>query len=264
MQASRLGLRVGVLTAGVPGELERLLEPYAGELEVEVIPAPATTTLATSGSGHSRLQRVLRWAGPLPEGIALDADILHLAPVARELPELVGGAHGFIGLTPQGLVRRWRKPSCTLELGSPSVGAGGADRSAAAALALARRCDALVLGAPERGACSELIEATCASGGLVAVTDGPRPALLLGPGGSRVVVEVPQPPVVRDDLGAGDVYAAALFIALAAGEPPERAAAVANAAAALRIAGHGAGAIAHAQALEQRLGAPLPSLGRSR
>jgi sugar/nucleoside kinase (ribokinase family) len=49
---------------------------------------------------------------------------------------------------------------------------------------------------------------------------------------------------VRDDLGAGDVFAAAFFVALAEGADPLVATSFANAAAAARIAGVGPSAIA--------------------
>jgi len=51
LQASRLGLRTVIVTQGVAGEIEELLAPYADELELRVLPARATTTLETAGSG---------------------------------------------------------------------------------------------------------------------------------------------------------------------------------------------------------------------
>jgi sugar/nucleoside kinase (ribokinase family) len=59
--------------------------------------------------------------------------------------------------------------------------------------------------------------------------------------------------VPRDDLGAGDVFAAAFFVALHEGLSPERAAAFGNAAAAVRIEGVGADAIGDRSAIEARL-----------
>ena len=46
-----------------------------------------------------------------------------------------------------------------------------------------------------------------------------------------------------DDIGAGDVFAAAFFVALAEGRPPLQAAVAGNVAAAVRIAGIGPDAI---------------------
>ena len=107
LQAARLGLRTLILTQGSAPEIEELLEPYSDELELRVIPAPATTTLLTSWPGGRRTQQVLAWAGPIAETIAVDTQILHFAPVAREIPAAWRGHADFVGLTPQGLARTW-------------------------------------------------------------------------------------------------------------------------------------------------------------
>ena len=107
LQAARLGLRTLILTQGSPPELEALLEPYRDELELRIVPAPATTTFATSWPGGQRRQRVLAWAGPIAGPIEVDTRILHFAPVARETPAAWRGHAGFVGLTPQGLARTW-------------------------------------------------------------------------------------------------------------------------------------------------------------
>jgi ribokinase len=54
---------------------------------------------------------------------------------------------------------------------------------------------------------------------------------------------LPRPVEPREDLGAGDVFAAAFFVALSEGRSPLEAATFGNAAAAVRIAGTGPGAI---------------------
>jgi 1D-myo-inositol 3-kinase len=238
LQASRLGRRARIVTRGVPRQIEGLLEPYAAELELVVLPAAETTTLATRGRDLDRRQRLLAWAGEISADIELETEILHLAPVARELPARWHGRHGFVGLTPQGLLRRWASPPADVSLHQADAGA----------LALARRSDALVVGAEERPFCHELIDAALARGAVVAVTDGPRPNVVLEPGGGESRVEVAALASEGDDLGLGDVYAAAFFIALAGGEPPLSAAAMGNAAAALRMQGTGPASI----------GAPAP------
>ena len=58
---------------------------------------------------------------------------------------------------------------------------------------------------------------------------------------------------LRDDLGAGDVFAAAFFVALSEARSPLEAARFANAAAAVRMSGTGAGAIGDRSAIERRL-----------
>src|ERR1019366_412425 len=81
LQAAPLGRRTLILTQGVPGEIEQMLEPYRDELELRVLPARRTTTFEPSGWGPTGAQHVLAWAGPIERDLKLDTAILHLAPV---------------------------------------------------------------------------------------------------------------------------------------------------------------------------------------
>ena len=150
LQAARLGLRTLIITRGAAGEIEELIAPYLASSSWRSWPAERTTTLETAGEGHARSQRVLAWAGPMPEDLVLDTAILHLAPVARETPQRWRGRAGFVGLTPQGLVRRFSQSDPVFSL---------AALHGAAARSLAARCDALVLASVERESCAELISA---------------------------------------------------------------------------------------------------------
>ncbi len=249
LQAARLGRRTLILTQGSRAEIERLIEPYREEVDLQVLPAPATTTLTTSvqlatakhGAGEQRRQRVLAWAGRIAE-VKVDTAILHLAPVARETPRAWSGRADFVGITPQGLARAW------------DVEEHGEMRSAPADRgALADGFDALVLSEHERASCAELISAAAETGAVVVVTAGAQPTSILAADGREVPVAVPTIERPRDDLGAGDVFAAAFFIALAEGRSPARAAAFANGAAAVRVSGVGADAIGDREAIEARL-----------
>jgi hypothetical protein len=261
LQAARLGLRTLILTQGVPSEIERLLAPYRDELELSVIHAEHTTTLGTRGTGTGRTQRLLAWAGPIVEPIAVDTAILHLASVARETPVSWEGEADFVGVTPQGLVRHWREdeglPLVQLDAGSllggiPLVPPGSeALPGEISAVALEEtqlpgRFDAAVISEHECSSCHALFPAARRRGANVAVTAGSRPTTVHLPG-DGAVVQTPFPPTVtmRDDIGAGDVFAAAFFVALAEGRTAPRAAVFANTAASTRIAGEGPDAIAH-------------------
>jgi 1D-myo-inositol 3-kinase len=243
LQAARLGLRSLILTRGVAREIEETIEPYREELELRILPARHTTTLRTIGSGSTRSQRVLAWAGPIAADLALDTSILHLAPVARESPGDWHGLVGFTGLTPQGLVRQWSAPGAEIELAPPTP----------AAASVAERCDAIVVSEREHAACAGMIDAAGAAGAVVAVTAGARPTTLLVAGSASVELDVLEIADPVDDLGAGDVFAAAFFVELAAGRPALEAAAFANAAAAVRVDGLGAGAIGGREQIEARL-----------
>jgi 1D-myo-inositol 3-kinase len=243
LQASRLGLRTLIHTRGVVTEIESLLRPFDGEIEAMIEPAPATTTLATSGTGSARRQRILSWAGPIELTNPFESSILHLAPVARELTGSPQPHDGFMGLTPQGLVRGWSGEDARLLPCPPEP----------LALALAELSDAIVISDQECADCVELISVAARTGGLVAVTAGSEPTTLLLPSGERqeqAITPLAQP---MDDIGAGDVYASALFIGLAEGESPLSAAAFAGAAAAVRMLGVGPQAIAGRAAIQARL-----------
>jgi sugar/nucleoside kinase (ribokinase family) len=243
LQASRLGLETLIVTRGVPAEVEGLLEPYAGELEVRVIPAAATTTLQTTGSGSARRQRMLAWAGELSDDLDPESAIVHLAPVARETPASWRRRSTYLGLTPQGLARSWRGLG---EEVTPS-------RPAPEQEELAGLCDAIVLSESEQECCTQLISGAIRGGGTVAITAGVSGAALRLADGRSLRVDGPLVEDPADDLGAGDVFAAALFVALYEGRPPARAGAFAAAAAAVRLSGVGAAAVGDRVAIERRL-----------
>jgi len=239
LQASRLGRRSLIVTQGAVREIEELLEPYRGEFELVVLPAPETTTLQTSVPGPERAQRVLSWAGPIAEDLVVNTEILHLAPVARETPRRFSGRADLVGLTPQGLVRAWAKDG------------GKVGHVALEPAQLPERWDAMVISEAERPSCEWLVSDP--AGAVVAVTNAAAATAIHLRAMATTWVEVPEIEDFRDDVGAGDVFAAAFFVAIAEGRPPADAACFANAAAAVRIGAVGADAIGRRPAIEARL-----------
>jgi pfkB family carbohydrate kinase len=253
LQAARLGLRALIVTQGSPPEIEALLEPYRKELELRIIPAPATTTLDTSGLGDARTQRLLAWAEPITETVSVDTSILHFAPVAREGTPTWRGHADFVGFTPQGLARSWDE-------GGNGEGENGeivpaplpTDRSSLDSL-LPEGCSAIAISEQERAACAPLLSAATDAGAVLAITAGAGATSVYLPDGAVTRVQAPAVARIRDDLGAGDVFAAAFFISLNEGRSPQQAARYGNAAAAIRIGGVGADAIGDRRAIEARL-----------
>jgi hypothetical protein len=245
LQAARLGCRTLILTQGLPGEIEELLAPYRPEIELQIQPAADTTTLLTRGAGAERTQRMLAWAGPMADEVAIDSAILHLAPVARESPQSWHGTCDFVGWTPQGLARDWSNPDSEVKV-TPTD---------SASLSIARHCQAVVVSEHERSSCRALLGEAVAAGAVAVITAGAAPATILLDDGRTLELDVPAIADVVDDLGAGDVFAAAFFIALAEGARAERAVAFANAAAAVRMQGAGAAAIGDRAAIAARLDA---------
>ncbi len=184
----------------------------------------------------------------------------------------------FVGLTPQGLARAWEQANGEqaggeqerdeqadgertgggLEGGEPGREILSAplpsDRGSLDAL-LPRDCKAVVVSEQERTACAPLLTAAAQNGAVIAVTAGAGATSVQLPGGQVTRVQTPPVTEPRDDLGAGDVFAAAFFVALHEGLPPERAVMFGNAAAAIRIEGSGADAIGDRSAIEARLAA---------
>lgn len=240
LQAARLGLDATIHTRGDERELRKLLSPYADEVRLVIEPAAETTTFHTEGLGEERRQHLLAWAGPIAAERLPSASILHLAPVAAELETLPAGDWAFVGLTPQGLARGWSGPGAEVFSQPP----------AAAAMDLFARSDAVVLSRGERPSTAGAIEVARRGGALVAVTAGPARTLLLEPGGGESEVAPAAAPDAIDDLGAGDVFAAALFVELARGATPRQAAVLAGTAAAVRLGGIGPGAIGRRAEIE--------------
>jgi sugar/nucleoside kinase (ribokinase family) len=239
LQAARLGLRTLIVTAGNRDEIERLLEPYAGEVDLLIRSRPHTTTFVTSGVGQTRRQQLVAWAGELGDVETLDGEIVHVAPVARETGRVAPVPGTFVGVTPQGLVRSWDRA------GAPSHVALDSRR-------LPVRYDAIVLDRLERAFAAAIVTTDAQAGVIVAVTaadDGVELELIDG----TVALPALAPPAVVEDLGAGDVFAAALFVALYGGQDPVQAAMFGQAAACLRLGGSGPPAVADRAAIEARL-----------
>lgn len=246
LQAARLGLRTLLITRGNPDELQLLLGPYAKELDLAVTPAAQTTTLETRGAGHERRQRLCAWAGPILPADAQAAMrapgtlVTHLAPIAREMPAQWPSDRisvGLLCLTPQGLVRHWAHDG---EIHNCPVDTA----------ALPRHIDAAVISTAERVSCKPLLGRVP----VIAVTAGEGPTTIALDG--KNVSQIAPAPVngAHDDLGAGDVFAAAFFVAIAEGLTPLQAARRGNAAAAVRISCQGPDAIGDRYAIERQLG----------
>lgn len=231
--AARLGRRVGVATSGrLPATLASLESGTVIRCQFD---ERATTFVNLYHAGR-RTQYIREVAPP----IAVDrlpanwrcAPIIHLGPVAQEIAadSIQFLQPTWLCATPQGWLRRWN------DAGLVSLGPPATDPLAHLPLAV------LVLseGAEEEQAGALMAEVE-ARGGLVVITRGARGSTLRQ---ANECLEIPTYPVDEiDPTGAGDVYAAALFIRLAAGDPPAAAAAYASAAGALSVTGRGTSAI---------------------
>jgi sugar/nucleoside kinase (ribokinase family) len=235
LTAARMGMRAAMLTAGDPAALAPALAPFRDAFAIHILPTPTTTIFENTPTPQGRRQTLHGWAGAiLPDALPMawrNAAILHLGPIANELPpdawaEALGSTGARLTLaTPQGWLRRWGSlpsPVRHEPLALPDT--------------LLDRLGAMVISVEERDVAEAAVRRV-AIGGLGAITDGPDGVDILRGG---TTTHVPTFPVtVRDETGAGDVFAAAWAVQIARGESPEAAARVACAAASLSITAPG-------------------------
>lgn len=243
MTARALGYRVAVLTSA-GGDLP--LEATFEGIMLRCVPAEASTTFENIYYDGHRRQYVRSVAAPLgPEHVPQEwrsARIVHLGPLVQEVaPEMADlfPASTFIGVTPQGWLRRWDETGLVWPQAWHS------------ARHILQRADAMVLSLEDVGGDQAELERYLAMARLAAVTQSWQGAVLHC-GGRCVTIPAYNVPEV-DPTGAGDVFAAAFFIHLTETGDAEQAGRFANAAASFSIQGEGYSAIAERAAVVERL-----------
>jgi 1D-myo-inositol 3-kinase len=254
VQAARLGWRAGFVGRADAAELAPFLAPFGSEVAAQLQPSDRTTRFRNVAEGDARTQWVRAVAPPVDvPALPPDEDrppprVVHVAPVAREVDlgaMAVSVAGEVVGVTPQGLIRRWGEDGRVVLV--PLGPDAGRDEVAA-------RVDVVVVAEEERPYVEALTRAVRGRGGLVVVTRGSQGCLVETADGAQ---GVPALPVVEavDRTGAGDVFAAALLVGLAEGRPVTDAVRFAMVAASCSIEGLGPAAIAGREAIERRLAA---------
>jgi 1D-myo-inositol 3-kinase len=228
-----LGAHPRLFTAAGPDFPPAALEG----LDALVAPAVATTTFENSyAPDGSRAQRVLARAPPLdPTRLPLpwrSADVLLLAPVLDEVDVrgfVEAAPARLVGLCVQGLVRTVAPDGAVrhrpLEVGAPALS----------------RVGAAVLGEDEARGDAGLVARLAAAIPVVAFTHGASGCEVIAGDRTRRVGVHPAREV--DPTGAGDVFAAAFFLALSRGDDPVDAARLGAAAASIVVEGRGGEAL---------------------
>nr|HID14023.1 ribokinase [Anaerolineae bacterium] len=221
--ARALGCRVGAVTSASP-DLD-----LSGVLDGVVIArfsAATTTTFKNIYTADGRCQMLHGVAERLVPAMVPPnwrATIVHLGPVARECDPALVTAFGdaFVGVTPQGWMRRWDPAGHV----SPCQWEGAG--------VLLARADAVVLSEEDVGGDEALVARYAAQTRLLVVTQAAAGCTVYTAGQAR---RFPAPTVHEvDPTGAGDIFAAAFFVWLQRTGDPWTAARFANCVAARSV-----------------------------
>ena len=234
LTAQRLGQRAGMVTR-CPRHVAALLHDALPSVALHVLPSAEATAFENIYEGDSRRQRLLARADDLDLSSIPsewgDVPLVHLGPVAREVdPALLSAfPQSFIGVTPQGWLRRWGDDQI--------VGCAEPD------FELARLGSASAVVFSEEDLCgnNELARRLAEAAPYSVQTRAGKAATLHSPRGPQRIAA--HPTTVVDPTGAGDVFATAFFVRFAEGAAPDDAVRFAHVAAALSIAAPGSAAI---------------------
>jgi hypothetical protein len=224
--AARLGAQAAILTRAAP---DFSLIPDMDGISVERLPAATTTTFENRyHNGHRR--QTVHTVAPIITAADVPAPwrqspIVLLGPVAQEVdPGLTTAFPGsLVGVVPQGWMRRWNEQGHVSRQPWPN---------AAAVLTGAR---ALILSDEDLGDDPAALALYCSLCPLVVLTLGQRGCQVWQ--GDQMTAVPPRPAAEVDPTGAGDVFAAAFLMRLAATGSPVHAARFANVAASFSVQG---------------------------
>ena len=251
LTAARFGARAAILTRGnldaLSADLRAQLDEIAGQVEIVVQSSRRNTSFTNLEQTGRRTQQLHSWAGEIDLSGAppawRSADVIHLAPIAQEIDIRSTGrlSAGLLGCTPQGWMRSW------------DARRFGAVRSTPLRLPtdLLARIDAMVVSSEEYANARDAVESV-GRRALAVVTRGQQGAMLMDRGASSDLS--PFATKIVDSTGAGDVFAAALFLMRARRESTSRSARYAAAAAGLSVQGYGLDAIPTIEDVEEMLG----------
>jgi sugar/nucleoside kinase (ribokinase family) len=226
--AQRMGLKVAVFTSGA----SNLDLDIMNGIDIVDQPSPETTTFINEYSPEGRTQRLLERAEDLDLGLIPEiwrqARIIHLAPVAREVP--ISGnrefPQGILAYSLQGWLRDWDEEGWISSTPLPRLAEPVRDNSVG------------FLSIEDLGDDRSALKIIQSQFPTLVTTLGPMGVELRS--GGRII-SVPAPPAEEfDPTGAGDIFAAAfLVLRNIRGMEIERTANLANALAASSVSRQG-------------------------
>jgi sugar/nucleoside kinase (ribokinase family) len=208
LTARALGLNAAILTSyGQELNLNIL-----GDIPLENIKTGRSTTFENISTESGRSQRIFHTASKINPDQVPDkwqkAQIVHLGPVAQEIDYGVIDyfSSSFIGLTPQGWMRQWDQDGWVTSAGWPQFGE------------VLAKVDAAVISMEDIGADESILAEMVSICPALAVTEGAEGVRMYWNGDVRRFR--PQEVDSVDTVGAGDIFAAALFTRMVATRDP--------------------------------------------
>jgi sugar/nucleoside kinase (ribokinase family) len=247
LTAQRLGLQAAIVTACAPHDDMLLDAARETGVWVHRIPSNNTTTFRNLYDNQGRRRQTITGrAGALSLAAVPEAwraaTVVHIGPVAQELaPEMVAAfPDALLGITPQGWMRSWDADGWVEQSGWPLP----------TALESLPANAFVVLSTEDVGNDPRLVKEYTHIARLVAITHGEEDALVCADGACHSVCACSAQ--VVDATGAGDVFAAALFVRYRETGDLVSSARFAHAAAACAIEGVGASAIPDRATIERK------------
>lgn len=243
LAARSLGRRAAVLTCAedLPG-----LDEYLHGVEVFRVAAAVTTTFENTYTRMGRTQYIRAVAPALTVDAVPEpwraASIVHLGPVAQEVPPEITGTFApdvLIGATPQGWLRAWDSSGHVRH-----VEWANAERGLA-------RIDVVIFSPEDMGHDQARVRRYAEAAKVAVVTEG-RHGCTVWCGGKMVHFPAFHVDEV-EPTGAGDVFAAAFLTRYGETHDLEVAARFANAAGSFAVEGYGKAAIPTREQIEHRL-----------
>lgn len=247
LTAQRLGLQAAMVTALAQADDALLHQANQAGVWIHRLNSPQTTTFQNVYDAQGRRTQIINAQAKsiLYEDVPpawLEASIIHLGPVARELPDqLPGATSGLLGVTPQGWMRSWDREGKVTQSAWPIP----------SALNQLPANTLLVLSIEDLGYSPDLVEQYTDLAPLVVITQGQGEAQLYNRGHLTTLPAISAHTI--DLTGAGDVFAAALFIRYSETRDLAASARFAHAAAACSIEGQGPSAIPDRATVNRRL-----------
>jgi sugar/nucleoside kinase (ribokinase family) len=202
LTARAMGLRVGIVTSAAA---DAPLEALNG-IQLVTLPSEFSTTFENVKTEQGR-QQTLHYQASIIHfehipSIWQKAPIVHLGPIAQEVDPAMAGQFpmSLVGVTPQGWMRAWdetgRVRACAWENGMQVLAAAGS----------------VVMSVEDIDRDLEIAESMAHQTRILCLTEGAQGSVLYWNGDRRRF----RPPQVEEieSTGAGDIFAAALFVRL--------------------------------------------------